>query len=84
MRIVRPSSVDNVDDDRIIDSFRQINERIASADFGRGQCVRDAARRTIIIDSMQRRGMNVQHVTPNANVAACFAVFGITPKGTPA
>lgn len=83
MRIVRPSQVDNVDDERIIDSFRQINERIAAADHGRGQCVRDAARRTIIIDAMQRRGMDVAHTTPTANVAACFAVFGITPRGTP-
>lgn len=75
MRIVRPSSVDNVDDDRLLDSLAQLNVRIADAEFGRGQAVRDAARRTIVIDALQRRGFPVAHTTATANPAACRAIF---------
>jgi hypothetical protein len=79
VKIVRPSRVDNVDDARIIDSIRQVNDRIATMDQPRGQMVRDCARRCIMQDAMRRRGYDI---VVQGNPAACYSIFKITPPSS--
>lgn len=83
MRIVRPSSVDNVSIERLLDSLDQLNEIIASDENSIGVMVRHSARRTLIIDALIRRNVEFTHDEPIGNADLCRRLFKVKLRPEP-
>lgn len=79
MRIVKPSSVDNVSTERLLDSLDQLNALLADDDRGRGKLIRDGARRTLVIDALLRRRVMFEYDGPLGDPDACRRLFHVFP-----
>lgn len=75
MRIVRSRSIPNVDSDRLVADLARLSHRIVHDDQPRGEMVRMAAKRSLIVHELNDRGVDHGFDGPVGSRAACAAVF---------
>lgn len=80
MRITRPRSIPHVDSDRLIRDIAAISHRIAHGDDPRGQMVRMAAKRSMMVHELRHRGVDIDVDFPVGQPGACAAIFGMSPR----
>lgn len=75
MRITRPRSIPNVDSDRLIADIAAISHRLAHGDDSRGNMVRMAAKRSLMVHQLRHRGVDVDVDFPIGDPDACARLF---------
>lgn len=73
----RPRSIPNVSDDRLLADLVALSARIDTDDAPRGQLVRFAAKRTLVVFELRDRGVAFDFDGPVGSRSACRALFGL-------
>jgi len=75
MRTTRPRSIPNVPADRLVADVATLSHRLAHGDDPRGNMVRLAAKRSMMVHELRARGVDFDVDFPVGDPAACAALF---------
>ena len=73
----RPKSIPNVSDEKLLLDLDQLTYRIDNGDETRGNLVRLAAKRTLVIFELDKRNAKHNYTGPVGSLEACRAIFGL-------
>ena len=73
----RPKSIPNVSDDQLLADLAALTLRVDTEDTPRGQLVRFAAKRTLVVFELRDRGVAFDFDGPVGSRSACRALFGL-------
>lgn len=80
MRVTRPRSIPNVDSARLVADVATLSARLSNGDDPRGNMVRLAAKRSMMVHELRARGVDVDVDFPVGSPSACAALFGMSPR----